>query len=178
MSVSIVASRYAKSLIELAKEKNVLEAVFEDMKLFKDTADKNRGLMLALQNPVVRHEKKLAILKSLFADRVNPVSFSIFTIITKKNRESILDAVAEEFILAYNQFKGIQKATVVSSVELTAELRTQLNNIVASATGKTIELEEKVDANLIGGYILRVNDRQIDASLRSRLNELKLQLAD
>lgn len=178
MSVSIVASRYAKSLIELAKEKNVLEAVFEDMKLFKDTADNNRGLMLALKNPVVRHEKKLAILKSLFAERVNPVSFSIFTIITKKNREAILDAVAEEFILAYNEFKGIQKATVISSVELTSELRTQLNNIVASATGKTIELEEKVDANLIGGYVLRVNDRQIDASLRSRLNELKLQLAD
>lgn len=178
MSVSIVASRYAKSLIELAKEKNVLEAVFEDMKLFKDTADNNRGLMLALKNPVVRHEKKLAILKSLFAERVNPVSFSIFTIITKKNREAILDAVAEEFILAYNEFKGIQKATVISSVELTSELRTQLNNIVASSTGKTIDLEEKVDANLIGGYILRVNDRQIDASLRSRLNELKLQLAD
>jgi len=178
MSVSIVASRYAKSLIELAKEKNVLEAVFEDMKLFKDTADKNRGLMLALKSPVVRHEKKLAILKALFADRVNAVSYAIFTIITKKNREAILDAIADEFIIAYNEFKGVQKATVITTVPLTDELRAQFSHIVASATGKTIELEEKVDSNLIGGYVLRVNDRQIDASLRSRLNELKLQLAD
>lgn len=178
MSVGIVASRYAKSLIDLAKEKNVLEVVFEDMKLFKDTADKNRGLMLALKSPVVRHEKKLNILKALFQDRVDPVSYSIFTIITKKNRESILDAIADEFIKLYNDYQGILKATVITTTPLTDELRKQFTNIVATATGKTVELEEKINVNLIGGYILRVNDRQIDASLRSRLNELKLQLVD
>lgn len=177
MSVGIVAARYAKSLIELAKEKNVLEVVYEDMKLFKETADNNRALMLALKSPVVRHEKKLAILKGLFKERVNPVSYSIFTIITKKNRESILDSIADEFILSYNLFQGIQKATVVTSTPLTDDLRKQFINIVANSTGKTIQLEEKVDPSLIGGYVLRVDDRQIDASLRSRLNELKLELA-
>ena len=176
MSVGIVASRYAKSLIDLAKEKNVLEVVIEDMKLFKDTADKNRGLMLALKSPVVRHEKKLNILKALFQNRVNSVSYSIFEIITKKNRESILDAIADEFIKQYNEHEGILKATVITTTPLTEELRKQFNDIVATATGKRIELEEKINPDLIGGYILRVNDRQIDASLRSRLNQLKLQL--
>ncbi len=178
MSVGIVAARYAKSLIELAKEKNVLEVVYQDMRLFKDTADKNRGLMLALKSPIVRHEKKLAILKALFKDRVNDVSYSIFTIITKKNRESILDAIAEEFIVSYNLSQGIQKATVITTTPLTDELRAEFVKIVAGTTGKTIQLEEKVDPNLIGGYVLRVNDRQLDASLRSRLNELKLELAN
>jgi len=178
MSVGIVAARYAKSLIELAKEKNVVEAVYEDMKLFKDTADKNRGLMLALKSPVVRHEKKLAVLKAIFQDKVNPVSYSIFEIITRKNRESILDSIADEFIKAYDEYRGIQKATVITTTPLTEDLRTQFNKIVSEATGKTVELEEKVDPALIGGYLLRVNDRQIDASLRSRLNELKLQLAN
>ncbi|WP_159470722.1 ATP synthase F1 subunit delta [Dyadobacter sp. 3J3] len=178
MSVGIVAARYAKSLIELAKEKNVVEAVYSDMKLFLDTAQQNRGLMLALKSPVVRHEKKLAILKAIFFERVNPVSYSIFTIITKKNRESILDAIAEEFITAYDEYRGIQKATVITTTPLTEELRKQFNKIVADATGKTVELEEKVDPALIGGYLLRVNDRQIDASLRSRLNELKLEFAN
>ena len=176
MSVGIVASRYAKSLIELAIEQNVLEPVFADMKLFKETARQNRGLMLALASPVVRHEKKLAILKALFKDRVNPVSYSIFTIITKKNRESILDSIADEFIKLYDENQGILEATVITTTPLTDELRQQFINIVASSTGKNIQLEEKIDPNLIGGYILRVKDRQIDASLRSRLNELKLQL--
>ncbi|CAG4991877.1 ATP synthase subunit delta [Dyadobacter sp. CECT 9275] len=176
MSVSIVASRYAKSLIELAREQNVLEAVYEDMKLFKDTVDNNRGLMLALKSPVVRHEKKLGILKSIFEARVNPVTYAIFTIITKKNREAILDSIADEFLIAYNNLQGIQKATVTTTTPLNEELRKQFTDIVASATGKTVELEEKLDESLIGGYLLRVNDRQVDASLRSRLNELKLQL--
>lgn len=178
MSVGIVAARYAKSLIELAKEKNVVEAVYEDMKLFKNTVDQNRNLMLALQSPVVRHEKKLGILKALFETKVNPVSYSIFTIITQKNREAILDAIADEFIKAYDTYRGIQKATVITTTPLTDDLRKQFNKIVAEATGKTVELEEKIDPALIGGYLLRVDDRQIDASLRSRLNELKLQLAN
>lgn len=176
MSVSIVASRYAKSLIELAKEQNVLPAVYEDMKLFKDTVDNNRGLMLALKSPVVRHEKKLGILKALFEDKVNPVTFAIFNIITKKNREAILDSIAEEFLIAYNDFQGIQKALVVTTTPLTEELRKQFTSIVAAATGKTVQLEEKIDENLIGGYLLRVNDRQVDASLKKRLNEMKLEL--
>jgi F-type H+-transporting ATPase subunit delta len=176
MSVGTVASRYAKSLIELAQERGVVETVYKDMQLFKNTSDENRGLMLALGSPVVRHEKKLGILKGLFLNRVDPVSFTIFTIITKKNREAILDSIAVEFIKLYDQYKGIQKATVVTSTPLTAELRQQFNTMVSDVTQKTVELEEKIDPKLIGGYILRIGDRQIDASLRSRLNELKLEL--
>jgi len=178
MSVSIVASRYAKSLIELAKEQNVLEAVYQDMLLFKDTADKNRGLMLALKSPVVRHEKKLAILKALFEARVNSVSYAIFTIITKKNREAILDEIANEFIQSYNLNQGIQRATVTTTTPLTEALRKQFSDMVAARTGRTVQLTEKIDPNLIGGYVLKIDDRQIDASLRSRLNELKLQFVN
>ena len=178
MSVSIVASRYAKSLIELAKEQDVLEAVYQDMLLFKDTADKNRGLMLALKSPVVRHEKKLNILKALFKERVNEVSYAIFTIITKKNREAILDEIANEFVKSYNLNQGIQKATVVTTTPLTDELRKQFSDIVAARTGRTVQLAEKIDPSLIGGYVLTIDDRQIDASLRSRLNELKLQFTN
>ncbi|MCF2502954.1 ATP synthase F1 subunit delta [Dyadobacter sp. CY107] len=178
MSVSIVASRYAKSLIELAKEQNVLEAVYQDMLLFKDTADKNRGLMFALKSPVVRHEKKMNILKALFEARVNKVSYAIFTIITKKNREAILDEIANEFVKAYNLFQGIQRATVATTTPLTDELRKQFTDIVTAATGRTVQLAEKIDPNLIGGYVLTIDDRQIDASLRSRLNELKLQFVN
>jgi F-type H+-transporting ATPase subunit delta len=176
MSIATVASRYAKSLIELAKEKNVVDEVYQDMRLFSKTADDNRILMKVLGSPVVRHEKKLAILKGLFEEKVNPVSFSIFNIITRKNREAILDAIADEFVKLYDEHKGIQKATVVSSTALTPETRQQFIDSLASSTGKTIELEEKVDESLVGGYVLRVGDRQVDASLKSQLNALKVKL--
>ncbi len=176
MSIATVASRYAKSLIELAKEKNVVDEVYQDMLLFSRTADENRILMKVLGSPVVRHEKKLNILRGLFEDKVSPVSFSIFNIITRKNREAILDAIADEFVKQYDIHKGIQKATVVSSVALTPELRQQFLDTLTRFTGKTIELQEKVDETLIGGYILRIADHQVDASLKSQLNQLRLKL--
>ncbi len=174
MSVNTVASRYAKSLIDLAKEKNVVDAVYKDMLLFKNTAAENRGLGLALSSPVVRHEKKLGLLAGLFKDKVDPVSYSIFNIITRKHRESILPNIAEEFIRQYDSYRGIQKAVVTTSIPLNDELRAKFVEIVSKATGKTVELEEKVDPELIGGYVIRVGDRQLDTSLRNALNELKL----
>lgn len=176
MSESTVALRYAKSLIDLAQEKQVVEAVYQDMLLFKTVADENRGLMLALKSPVVRHDKKLAILEGVFKSRVHPISDSIFKIIAQKNREGIMNSIAEEFVKLYDERKGIIKAFITSSMPLTAELRKQFTDIVAEATGKTVQLEEKVDEKLIGGYVLRVGDRQVDASIRKQLNDLKLKL--
>ncbi len=176
MSESTVALRYAKSLIDLAQEQNVVDTVYQDMLFFKKTAEENRGLMLALKSPVVRHDKKLAILEGVFKTRVSSTSYTIFTIITKKNREAIMFSIAEEFVKLYDEKKGIVKAIITSSMPLTAPLRNEFMTIVAEATGKTVELEERVDEKLIGGYVLRVGDRQIDSSIRTRLNDLKLTL--
>ncbi len=176
MSESTVATRYAKSLIDLAKEKNLVEEVYQDMLFFKQTADENRGLLLALKSPVVRHDKKMGLLTAIFESRVNPVSFSIFTIITKKNREGIMYSIADEFIKLYDDQKGIVKAFVTSATELTDDLRNQFSKIVNDATGRIVKLTEKIDESLIGGYVLRVGDNQIDASIRKQLNDLKLGL--
>jgi F-type H+-transporting ATPase subunit delta len=176
MSEATVAIRYAKSLIDLAQEQNLTEEVFNDMIFFKQTADENRGLMLALKSPVVRHEKKLGLLDQIFKSRVHPVTFSIFNIITRKNRESIMYAIADEFVKLYDDRKGIVKAQITTATPLASESKKQFETIVADSTKKTVQLEEKIDPSLIGGYLLRVGDRQIDTSVKKRLNDLKLSL--
>lgn len=177
MAESVVAYRYAKSLIDLANEKKVVDEVSQDMALFKQICDENRQFLVVLGNPIVRHEKKLGILKKVFENRVNPVTFSIFNVLTKKNRESLIYAIADEFQKIYNDQKGIQKATVISSTELTDEQRKQFSKIVADATGKKVVLEEKVNESLIGGYIIKVGDTQVDTTVKKKLNDLKLKLA-
>ncbi|MRS65552.1 ATP synthase F1 subunit delta [Larkinella terrae] len=174
MAESTVAFRYAKSLIDLAKEKDKVEEVYKDMMFFRDVVRKNRDLMLALKSPILRHEKKLNVLRAVFENRVDPLSFSIFNIISKKNREGIMDSVANEYVRQYNDLKGIQKVQVVTTQPLTEELRKQFTRVVADSTGKQIELEEIIDPKLIGGYILRIGDRQVDASIRNKLAELRL----
>ncbi|QHV97432.1 MULTISPECIES: ATP synthase F1 subunit delta [Spirosoma] len=176
MAVATVASRYAKSLLDLAQEQGITETLYKDMRLFKQTVDQSRPLLLMLKNPIVRSEKKSAVLKAAFEKRLNPVTMSFLQIITKKNREPIMDAIAEAFITQYDKLKGVERATVITTVPLTDALREKFKAIVLKTTGgKLVELEEKIDQKLIGGYVLRVGDQQIDGSIRNQLNELRLQ---
>lgn len=176
MAVATVAARYAKSLLDLAQEKGLTETMYKDMQFFKQTVDQSRPLLLMLKNPIVRAEKKSAILKAVFAKRVDPVTMSFFTIIAKKNREPIMDAIAHEFINQYDRLKGVERATVITTVPLTEALRQKFTAMVMQTTGgKLVELEEKIDSKLIGGYVLRVGDQQVDGSIRSQLNDLRLQ---
>lgn len=174
MSEIRVASRYAKSLIDLAQEKGVLEQVHEDMQLFAKTVKESRDFKLFLTNPIINHSKKLAVLRKLFTGKVGDLTLRFFLLITEKNREAYLEQVAQEFIRQYNQIKGIEKAQVTTAVPLTPELRAQLNQKVAQLTGKSIvQLEEKVDPSIIGGFLLRVGDRQVDDTVRNNLRALR-----
>jgi F-type H+-transporting ATPase subunit delta len=173
MSEIRVASRYAKSLIDLAQEKGLLEQVHADMQLFAKTVKENRDFKLFLSNPIINHGKKLAVLKSLFTGKVNDLTLRFFLLITEKNREAVLDGVATDFIRQYNELKGIEKAQVTTAVPLGAEARAQLSRKVVELTGKTIELEEKVDPAIIGGFLLRVGDKQVDDTIRTSLRALK-----
>jgi len=174
MSDQTVAFRYAKSLIDLAQERGITDTVATDMQLFGQTAHESRALVLALQSPVVKHYKKLAILEALFKHRVNPVTFSIFEILSRKNREALLPAIADEFQRQYDELRGIQKAELTTVVPLTEVQRKAFIEEVARATGRIVQLHERLDPKLIGGYVLRVGDRQVDTSVRTRLNDLRV----
>jgi F-type H+-transporting ATPase subunit delta len=178
MADSRAASRYVKSLLGLAVEKNVIEQVHQDMLLFTRVLDENRELKLALSNPIIKHDKKRAVLEQIFKGKVNDLTLAIFDIITKKHREPILYTIAKQFHDAYNEHKGIGIATVISAVPLDSGIRAELLAIIKKINErKEVELIEKIDPSLIGGFVLNVGDRQIDASLKSRLKSLKVTLS-
>ena len=178
MSEFRVASRYAKSLLGLAEEQGALEKVHADMKLFLSVCKENRDFLLLLKNPNVNHDKKRAILQAIFKGKVNDITLAIFDIITKKNREAVLPEIAQEFEHQYNISRGIEEATVTTAVPLTKELRAEIEKLVKKiGHKKEVELTEIVDEDLIGGYILKVADRQIDDSIKSKLKALELKFS-
>jgi F-type H+-transporting ATPase subunit delta len=177
MSEIQVASRYAKSLIDLAKEQKVLDKVKADVDLFIETGKKEAQLLAVLKNPIISLDKKAAILKELFADKVQPMMVSFFNIMVNKGRAGLLNATAKEFVNLYNLDKGLVKAKVTSATALSEESKKQLVEAVKSATKGDVILEAKVDPSLIGGFVLQVGDRQFDASLNSKLKKLKKEFA-
>ncbi len=175
MSEYRIASRYAKSLLDLAVEKKQLEEVNKDMLMFFETVKENRDLLLMLKSPIITHDKKLAILNKLFAGKVNDLTMAIFQILTKKHREAYLAQIATEFHHQYNVKKGIEEATVTTTFPLSAALRKEFEAVVKKITHKNVELTEKVDDSLIGGFILKIGDRQIDDSVSSKLQALRVE---
>jgi F-type H+-transporting ATPase subunit delta len=178
MAESRVASRYVKSLLTLAVDQNALDAVHHDMLLFSRVCDDNRAFTLMLRNPVIKHDKKREVLERLFKGKVHALTMAIFDIITRKNREPLLPAIAREFHLAYNNYKGIERATVTTAFKLDAKLKGEMEQLVREiGKKKEVELIEKVDADMIGGFVLNVGDRQVDASIKSKLKALKVKFS-
>lgn len=177
MASTRVSSRYVKSLLDLAVEQGKLEEVHHDMLLFDAVCRENRNFVVMLKNPVIRHDKKREILERLFSDKVNSLTKAIFDIITRKNREALLPEIARGFYYAYNRYKGIGNASVITVMEIDDALREKFSGMSREISGdKQIDLVEKIDPSIIGGFVLNVGDQQIDASLRKKLNILRMTL--
>jgi F-type H+-transporting ATPase subunit delta len=177
MSELTVATRYAKSLIDLAVENKSLEETRKDMELFSQTLRANHELQAVLSNPIIAHNKKIKILEAIFGDKVSKVTDSFFRIMINKSRSEILYPASKEFINQYNIIKHIVRAYVTSATPLSAANKKSVITELEAATKGTIELHTKVDPNLIGGFVLTLGDLQVDTSISSSLNRLKQDFA-
>lgn len=151
----------------------MLEEVKADMLLFTKTIEENRELEVVLKNPIVLSDKKKGILKALFEKRVQPLTYKAFELILLKNRENILDEIAVEFVNEYNTLKGIAVATVATPYKLDNTQKKEISKIVEDITEKQVELVESVDESLIGGFVLKIGDIQIDESVKSKLAKIQ-----
>jgi F-type H+-transporting ATPase subunit delta len=173
MSEIKVASRYAKSLLDLALEQKALEEIKSDMQLFVDTLRKNTELQAVVKNPIIPLSKKNAILKALFADKIHTTTAAFLKIVVDKGRAEIIYGIAKEFLREYNVYKNIVTAKVVSAAPLSDVARTEIIDKVKAVTGGEVKLKESVDADLIGGFILTVGDKQFDTSIAASLARVK-----
>jgi F-type H+-transporting ATPase subunit delta len=178
MSEIKAASRYAKSLIDLSVEMNSLEEMRNDMVLIEQVIKHNSELEAVLSNPIIPLNKKAGILNNLFGTKVHQVTKSFLQLVVSKGRSSILFETSRQFVIQYNHIKGIVTANVISAIELTDANRAEIVALVKAQLGaKEVILKEKIDANLIGGFVLTVGDKQFDASISNSLNKLRKEFA-
>ena len=177
MSAGRIAVRYATPILELAEEKKILDNVKEDMDAFLAVCEENKDFALMLKSPIISHLKKAEILKKIFTGKVNELTLQAFDIVTRKNRESLLEKIAEEFLHLYNVKKGLEEVSVTTSIELDADMRKAFEKLAKEISGKEPLLKEKVDPEIVGGYILKMGDRQLDDSVSGQLKDIKLKFS-
>jgi len=176
MSDFRVATRYAKSLLELSRDNKILEKIYEDMVLIDDTCDQSRELALVLKSPIIVHYKKNQILKAIFGKKVNDLTLSFFELIGRKGREKVFHQIAKEFRQQYLLLKGIEKVSVTTTFPLDEKIRKEIKDIAKSISKKDPQLSEVVDDAIIGGVILSIGSRRIDASVKTKLKKIQKEL--
>lgn len=179
MHSSKIALRYAKSLLSLAVERESVDAVGDDMQMLKAVVDQNRDFRNLLDSPVVNQDKKQKVLDAIFGERIHELTKAFIRILITKGREDLLADVAASFVAQNKKRKGILTAQVVTAVALDDALRSAVNEIVKKMNdGGTIDVTEEVDPDIIGGFVLKVEDRMVDASIQSQLRTLHRELID
>lgn len=178
MAHNKVASRYARSLYQLAKENANVENVLADLVLFADTLKENPALATMVKSPVIPVSKKKSVLDLIFKPRFQKLTGLFFDLVLTKGREKILGEIASAFMHEDKFQKGITEGKLVSATPLTEELRTELVARAEKIAGGKVSLSEHVNPDLIGGFLLQVGDLQLDASVSSKLTKIREQVID
>jgi len=178
MSETRVAARYARSIFDLAVEQKILDKVEEDAKTFLAYCKASRKFDLMLKSPIIHKHTKWTVLNKLFEDKFQKMTMEFAKIVLRKNRELILKDIFEQFIELYKENKGIVTATVYTAMPVSEAIVKKINAFLTEETKKKVELSTSVSPGLVGGFVLRYEDKLIDASVSTQLKNLRHQLTN
>ena len=168
-----VAVRYAKALFDLSIEQNLLEPINLDMKFVSEVCSESKDFKAVLSSPVIRPDKKISIFNQIFADKINKMSLNFLNIIINKRRDNNIIAIAKQFNVIYNDYKGIELASVTSAFPLDETQKANLILTLKKKTNKQVILTEYIDPSIIGGFILNFGGNIYDASVIDKTKTLE-----
>jgi len=178
MSLSAIRVRYAKAFYAIAKEQNMLGILKTDIQQVANICSQSAEFIELLETPVIKTSKKINLITSIFSSKVNPLTLKFLTLITENKRESEIPSICRNFIDLTRKDLNIKSATLVTATEIGSELTTKIQLKIAKELQATIELTKQVNPNIIGGLILRVDDKQYDSSIATQLKKIKQQLLE
>lgn len=174
-----LASRYAKSLLDLAVERNSVDVVLKDIQLLDATCRASRDFELMLRSPVIKGDKKEAIINAAFKDTLSPLTKAFIGLMINKGRESNMPEIAEAFIAQYNEMKNIRTVRLTTAAPVSEQVKNNiLGKIGGYMEGSSINLKTNIDESLIGGFVLETEGKLFDASVKKKLNDMKSNIVD
>ncbi len=179
MSVGRIATRYAKSLLDLSIEQNQLEGALQDIQSLK-SAMGSKELVQFFKSPIIKSEKKLSVYKAIFGDKFQSLADRFFQLVIKKGREDVLPEICDEFLYQYKEYKGISAVTIVSATAMDDAAKEQVKQklLASNETHANVDLNFEVDEKLIGGFKIKLGDRLYDASVAHKLELLRKEFSN
>ena len=175
MKSTKAASRYAKALLELAIDQKKIDSILGDMVFLLEVSSESKDFELLVNSPLVKSDKKIEIFELIF-EQFEKESMDFIKLITNNRRESMLPAIAASFDMLVKDHRGIVPVTIITASKMDSETRDALLTKIKSSVKGELELTERIDESLIGGFLVEMGDIQIDATVLNQFNNLKQRL--
>ena len=171
-----VTLRYARALFELAEERKLLSKVEQDLTELLKVYETSPDFRAILESPVIQSSKKKDIFTELFKDKLNPLTFRFLILLVTKNRENFLQIIITRFMDLLDEAKGIIRGQLFTAYPFSDQQLTTLKKRLDKITEKNVVIEQKVEPELLGGFVIRMNDTVVDTSLKNNLAKLRARM--
>ncbi len=171
------ARRYAQAVFELALENRELEKWFDDLTLLSDSVS-NQEFLDFLSQPRVTSEEKIRVVRDALGDSVGPLALNLMSLLATKNIAHILPGITDQYQELLDAQQGIERAEAVTAIPLDDDEQRRITEMLSALSGRDVRLTARVDAEILGGMIIRIGDRVMDGSTRSRLRAMRRELAE
>jgi len=175
MNESQISVRYAKALFQSALEHKKLEAVYKDMEILSDTC-KLEDFKYLLMMPSLKVSQKCKLVDTIFKKRISELSLSMINLVIENKREVYLPGIARNYGDFYRKNQGIRSASLVTAAPVDEAAMKAIVDLIKKAYSSEVELSSSVDEDVIGGFVLTVEDKQYNASVANSLKKLRKQL--
>ncbi len=176
MNESKIVVRYTKALFNLALEKNQLTAVAQDFEQIKLILENEETVRKVLFTPVLKKSEKKTAANTLFSEKLHALTYNFLNLIIENGREYYLEAFIRHYTRLYREHSGITHALITTAVPLSKEMLGDIEKLMAEKEVEGLELEQKTKEDIVGGFILRIDDMQYDGSIATQLNKIKSRL--
>jgi F-type H+-transporting ATPase subunit delta len=173
MNETKIANRYAKALFDLTLEMDVLEKVRQDALLLNEVCNSNKDFVFMLRSPVIRADKKALIISEIFSKHLQEITLNFLLIITRNKREKLIPEIFIQFIEIYKIHKNIITVEITTAAQIDETLRKRILTLLEKRASAQVDLKEKIDEEIIGGFVLSYEDKQYDASIIRQIKNLR-----
>jgi F-type H+-transporting ATPase subunit delta len=178
MDQSAITVRYAKAIFELAKEKNLLPTLKKDIEMIASICKDSTEFILLLESPIIKTSKKTELITSIFNEKVHQLTLNFLNLITQNKREIHIPGICRNFLALTRKDQNIKSAVLTTASEIDTETIKKIEQLMEKELDAKIELSTQINTKIIGGMILRLEDKQYDASVATQLKKIKQKLLE
>lgn len=176
MDIGVISVRYARALIKAATGMKLEDQVYQEMQtLYKSYIDVPE-LRFTIDNPMLSKDKKQTLLTTALGEKPSDLSKKFVALVLKEDRESTLQFMAASYITLYRQQKNITRGKLTTAVAVSPATEAKMKQMVEAKTQGTVEFTTEVDPSIIGGFVLEYDTYRMDASVKSKLNKILVEL--